>query len=277
MNEKLQYATMLDIPISTTSVSPITKKRRARKKKRINDEFVKAELLKKINSEQDLLENSTDSQETSLVAVNNPTDLVFQEGQELVGQEIIVEENTSNVFASKRKVKKSPFKITVVGVQLVIIGVLVMAIFLTNALYKDSGINVFLRGVFGTESAVVDTREYSDFSPIISMGDNNGVSLSDGIITFAGEGSVYAPCDGTVKSVSVGENGRYNIEIEHSQNFKSIISNIEHIYVSQGDKVFSNIPVGYLEPDGASMCFTNGQGDILDGYDMVDNMVVWQA
>ncbi len=276
MNEKLQYATMLDIPISTTSVSPITKKRKTRKKKRVNDELVKAELLKKVNSEQDLKENLIDSQETSLVAVNNQNDLALQEGQELVSQEIIIDENTSNVFVAKNKGKKSPFKITVVGVQLVIIGVLVMAIFLTNALYKDSGINVFLRGVFGTESTVVDTREYSEFSPVISMGDNNGVMVSNGVITFAGEGSVYAPCDGIVKSISVTENGRYNIEIEHSQNFKSTILDVEHIYVNEGDIVYGNIPVGYLESDGASMCFTNGSGEVLDDYEIVGNMVVWQ-
>ncbi len=274
MNEKLQYASMLDIPVSTSSVSAITKKKKSRKKKKVNDELIKAELLRKVNSEQDLNENFCENS-TSLIALDNQTELTLSGEQEL-GQEMALEQNTSNVYMSKIKRKKSPFKFTVVGLQLVIIGVLVATIFLTNALYKDSGINVFLRGVFGTESAAIDTREYNEFSPVISMGDNSGVMMSEGMITFAGEGSVYAPCDGIVKKISVSENGRYNIEIEHSQNFKSIISDVERVYVSEGDTVYGNIPLGYLEADGASICFTNSQGELLDDYEMVDNMVVWQ-
>ena len=274
MNEKLQYASMLDIPVCTTSVSTITKKKKARKKKRVNDELVKAELLKKVNSEPDLNEGLVE-EITDLVATNRQTDLISQNEQEL-GQETALEQSTSNVYMAKIKRKKSPFKITVVGVQLLIIGVLVATIFLTNALYKDSGINVFLRGVFGTENSVVDAREYNEFSPVISMGNNDGVIISDGMITFAGEGSVYAPCDGVVKKILVAENGRYSIEIEHSKNFRSIISDVERVYVSEGDRVFGNIPVGYLESDGATMCFTNGQGELLDDYEMVDNTVVWQ-
>ncbi len=275
MNEKLQYASMLDIPVSTCSVSALTKKRKTRKKKRVNDEHIKAELLRKVNSEQDLNNEIAVGQSTGLIARDNQ--LLFQEGQDFVGQREEFEQNTSNVYVSNTKHKKSLFKISVVGVQLVIIGVLVATIFLTNALYKDSGINVFLRGVFGTENTVVDTREYTDFTPVISMGDNAGVEVSDGIITFAGEGSVYAPCDGVVKKITATEDGKYDIEIEHSQNFKSVIANVEHIYVSEGDSVYRNIPVGYLQPDGASICFTNSQGELLGDYEVVDNMVVWQA
>ncbi len=274
MNEKLQYASMLDIPISTSSVSAITKKKKVRKKKRINDELVKEKLLKKINQEQDLLD-VLDAQ-TSLVAQENNTSVDFYGENQIEVQESL-EQNTSNVFVSSKRKNKKPFKFTIVGFQLMIIGLLVATILLTNALYENSGINVFLRGVFGSDVTQVDTREHVDFSPIISMGDNSGVIVSDGVITFAGEGSVYAPCDGIVKNIVETQTGRYDIEIEHSQNFKSIISGVERIYVSQGDTVYSNIPVGYLEPDGATICFTDSEGELLDGYQMVGNMVVWQA
>ena len=276
MNEKLQYASMLDMPVSTCSVSTLPKKKKFRKKKRVNDELIKAELLEKVNSQQDLAEMGGSVQQTSLVAQNNGLEIARGE-QGLLEHEMILEQNTSNVFASSQKHKKSPFRITVVGVQLVIIGLLVATILLTNALYENSGINVFLRGVFGTESAVVDTREYSEFSPVISMGDNKGIDISEGMITFAGEGSVYAPCDGIVSKITETQSGRYDIEIEHSQNFKSIISNVERVYVKEGDAVYKNIPVGYLEADGASICFTNSEGELLEGYQMVGNTVVWQA
>ncbi len=272
MNKKLQYASMLDLPISTSSVSTITKKRKTRKAKRINDELVKEELLKKVNSEQDL----TSESEQNLVDSQNQQELAIYNEQQLIVQEEL-EQNTSNVFVNKKRHNKKPFKFTIVGVQLMIIGLLVATILFTNALYKNSGINVFLRGVFAGETAQIDTREHTDFLPVISMGDNNGVIASEGIITFAGEGSVYAPCDGVVKKITETQTGRFDIEIEHSQNFKSIIANVERIYVSEGDTVYSNIPVGYLEADGATICFTDSQGELLDGYEMVGNTVVWQA
>ena len=276
MNEKLQYASMLEMPVSTCSVSALPKKRRFRKKKRVNDELVKQELLKKVNAEQDLTSEMVQDSAETLIPQENQLELASLE-QEVAQNPIQIEQNTSNVYQSSRKHKKSPFKITVIGIQLVIIGVLVATILLTNALYENSGINVFLRGVFGVESSVVDAREHTEFSPVIYMGDNNGVALNEGVISFAGEGSVYAPCDGIVTKITQSENGKYDIEIAHSKNFKSVISNVEHVYVGEGDVVYGNIPVGYLEPDGATICFTNSDGELLDGYQMVGNMVVWQA
>ena len=61
MNEKLQYATMLEMPVSTSSVTALPKKRRFFKRKRVNDELIKQELLKKVNQEQDLTENQGDN------------------------------------------------------------------------------------------------------------------------------------------------------------------------------------------------------------------------
>ena len=274
MNEKLQYATMLEMPLSTCNVTTLPKKRRFRKKKRVNDELIKQELLNKVNREQELAQ--VEQEPLGLVEQNSCLEHVDTSEQQLVEQNYY-DQNTSSVHFESQSHKKSPFKITIIGVQLLIIGLLVATILLTNALYENSGINVFLRGVFGSENVVVDSRDYTEFSPIIAMGDNNGVSVNEGVIVFAGEGSVYAPCDGVVTKITQSQSGKYDIEIAHSQNFNSIISGVEHVYVNEGDIVYGNIPVGYLEPDGATICFTNSDGEVLEGYQMVGNMVVWQA
>ena len=151
---------------------------------------------------------------------------------------------------------------------------LIATIFLTNAVYADSGINVFLRGVFGTETASVDLREYDEFAPVIAMG-NNKVSLEEGVISYAGEGSVYSACDGVVQSLVKGDDDKYTLEIAHSNNFKSIISGIERVYVAEGDTVKAKIPVGYLEADGATMCFMGSDGAIISNYQLENDMVVW--
>ncbi len=262
MNEKLQYASMLEIPVSTCSVSSVKPKRkRFTRKKKVNDEQIKEQLLQKIN-EQDSFEEQNFSQSESV-----------EEQAELsvAPSDIEQPESTVNVRQSKPKKKG----LGLVGVQLAIIGVLIVTIFLTNAVYENSGINVFLRGVFGTETASIDNREFDDFTPIISMGDNYELKIEEGVISFAGEGSVYSACDGVVTSVIKGEDDKFSLEIMHSPNFKSIISGVERVYVKEGDTVFAKIPVGYLEPDGATMCFTGTDGEVISDYQIIDDMVVW--
>ncbi len=259
MNEKLQYASMLEIPVSTCNISAVKpKKKRLSRRKKVNDEQIKEQLLQKIN-EQDALDKRPLLQEgeqaESLMNQSN-----FEQEQE-----------TATVYQNKPK--KRGFSI--IGVQLAIIGVLIASIFLTNAVYENSGINVFLRGVFGVETQTVDTREFDDFAPIISMGDNYDLSLEEGVISFAGKGSVYSACDGIVENVIKGEDDKYTLEITHSENFKSVISGIERIYVSEGDVVKAKIPVGYLEPDGATMCFFGSDGEIIENYQIENDMVVW--
>lgn len=264
MNEKLQYASMLEIPVSTCNVNTVKPKRkRFIRRKKVNDEQIKQQLLNKINQEEVV-------EEQALVQTE-PVESDVQLEQEKV--EIEQTELTANVYSAKPKRKK--ISVNIVGIQLAIIGILVATIFFTNAVYADSGINVFLRGVFGVESASVDTRGFSDFAPVIAMGDNEDLSIEKGIITFAGEGSVYSACDGIATSVSKGEDGKYTLEITHSPKFKSVIAGVERVYVKTGDSVKAKIPVGYLEPDGATMCFMNSDGVIIEDYQIENDMVVW--
>ncbi len=279
MNEKLQYASMLEIPVSTCSVSAVKgKKKSFFKRKKVNAEQVKEQLLKKVNNEQEQeqvlpLLSSEQAQENI-----EQTDLTLQEQSPCeVQAQLETEQASASVYPVSAKKRKKGLKFSIVGVQMVIIGVLVATIFLTNAIYADSGINVFLRNVFGTQTITVDNREFNDFVPTLAMGDNQGLTMENGVITFGGEGSIYAPCDGKVSQVIKGENDTYDLIIAHSDNFNSVITGIEHLYVQEGDKVYSNIPLGYLKPNGATISFTDQEGKILVDYQIVDNTVVWQV
>ena len=119
------------------------------------------------------------------------------------------------------------------------------------------------------------TRDFDDFKPIVAMGNNANLSLEKGIISFAGEGSVYSACDGVVESIVKTNDNTYTLEIIHSPNFKSTISGIERVYVSEGDTVKAKIPVGYLEPNGATMCFKDSKGEIITDYQIENDTVVW--
>ncbi len=269
MNEQLQYASMLEIPVNTCSVTLRTvKKKKFGRKKDKSPEVVKEELMNKINSEQ--IEELAIEQEEK-IAEQIYSEEILEDSEE----QPVYQENTVKVTTAKPKAKPK-FKLSLITTQLIIIGVLIATIFLTNALYADSGINVFFKSVFGTnQTQSVDLRTHEEFAPVLAVGDMSSVNVNEGIITFSGEGSVYSPCDGRVSALSQDENGKYVFEITHSENFKSVISGLDYAYAGVGDSVYSNIPVGYVNSNGATMCFMSGNDAVISNYQIVDGSVVW--
>lgn len=268
MNEKLQYATMLEIPVNTVSVTVAPQKKRHAKKKKVDHDSVKQELLNKVNSEILVKNESEELQREEQVEEQVPQQIEYSESTEEFYQQ-------ETALVTKAEKKKKRFKFSVVGVQMIVIGALIATIFLTNALYSDSGINVFLREVFGTQTvAQADLREYDEFVPVIAVDDGATATYADGVITVSGRGSVYAGCDGKVSKIEKGEDGKYTIEITHSQNFKSILGGLDYAYAGLDDSVYHNIPVGFVN-SGATMCFQNNEGTVISDYQIIDNQVVW--
>lgn len=269
MNEKLQYASMLEIPVNTCNVTlKEGKKRKNGKKKSKSPEAVKEELLNKINSEQQPLvmdSNATAQEDYSLE----------QDFASTV--EECLDSNVQEVASTVKEKPKSRFKFSIITAQFAIIGVLVATIFLTSAFYADSGINVFFKSVFGSNQVetVVDERTHQDFQPVVAVGEMTEVVVDGGVMTFSGQGSVYAPCDGKISSVTRDGNGKYIFEITHSENFKSVISGLDYAYAGLDDIVYANIPVGYVNADGATMCFMGADGVVIADYQLVDGSVVW--
>lgn len=254
MNEKLQYAEMLDIPTSTCTITykQNSKKRPTAKKRSVNTEAVKTKLINKINDETEL------------------------KAEQLEMELPEVQEKEKQSFF--KRLKSGKIKVSVVGAQLLAIGVLVATIFLTNAFMPNSGLNVFFKNAFSTEKEItqtVDDRIYSDFAPVLPVAKSENVKVVDGVMDITASGSVYSPCDGTVTSLTLNkETSKYDVEITHCDNFKTILSGIDYAYTEVGGAVFSNIPVGYIK-DGATMCFYGEDGNVIKGYTLRDNSVVW--
>ncbi len=268
MNEKLQYATMLEIPVSTCNVTfKPAKKKRFKRVKKVDHEAVKKQLLEKVNSEE--IVDAPEQVNDTAVANENVNQPIDTEIKNDVDQ-------TATVHPVEKKKEKGRLKFSVVGVQLVVIGLLIATIFLTNAVYPDSGVNVFLRSVFGSEqTAQVDDRIFADFAPVLNIDDGSSVALNDqGVLTFSGKGAVYAPCDGKVTALIKGEDGKFSIEITHSQNFKSVIAGVDYAYADLNDSVYHTIPVGYISA-GATMCFTGVGGAVISDYQIINDAVVW--
>lgn len=239
MNEKLQYATMLEIPVSTCTVNvkPPKKKSFWQKKKKPVEE-IKEEVINKVN--------------------------------EMVGEEEVLEEQTAIVTQKEGKKAK---KLSVIGVELAVICLLIATIFITNAVFPDSGINVFLRSVFGVEKQVeVDDRVHTQFTPVLAT-DNLSVDLSEGVMTLSGKGSVYSACSGRVLSVENTDTG-YVMVIEHNKNFKSVISGLRYAYAGAGEYIYNNIPIGYTD-GSVQMCFNDASGGVITDFTLQNGTVVW--
>ncbi len=257
MNEKLQYASMLEIPVNTCNVTVRTGKAR-KKKKKVDAEQVKSKLINKVNAE-----------------VEGTTFIPEQEEfvQEEVVPEIEEEKQVQNVQNKNEKRRKS---FSVIGAQIAVIGILIATIFLTNAFYPKSGINVLLNEVFSIEQVdESDMRTYKDFAPVLAVDDNIQIAVEGGAITLTGESSVYSPCDGKVSSVVKGEDGKFSITVEHNKNFSTVLSGLDHAFCNQGDKVFGNIPVGYIRDGGAQMCFYGAEGQMISDYQLQGSSVIW--
>lgn len=285
MNEKLQYAEMLEIPTSTCRISYKQPKKKLFKKRNVNLEEPKIELVKKINNENVAVE-ATDmpSEITEIVPEVCENDLppqnseneviVNQIEQETAGQEEIISQ-TETITVKKEKHKKQ-FKISLVGVQFVIIGLLIASILVTNALVPNSGINTLIASVFGVEGTTqVDERNYLQFSAGLPAQNRADITLENGVVSISKSGAIYTPCNGVVSNLVKGTDEKYTIEIEHSQKFKTVFSGVDVPYAQVGETVYSTVPLGYIKASGASMCFYGEDGTIITGYTIGENALVW--
>lgn len=247
MDDRLQYASMLGIPVNTCSVTVKQGKSKAKKRKKVDSEQVKQQLVDKVNM---LSETSSEqAEEKELSSETQPTTNIITKPSD-----------------STRK-----FKFNAIAVQVVIIIALITTIFVTNSVYPNSGINVFMRAVFGQNASQEDLREYTDFTPTLS---NGTVTFSDGVINVKHQGSVYSSVDGRVESVELDQNGKYTMQIRHSKNFVSVFSGIDYAYCQTGDLVYGTIPVGYVK-EQMNLCFLGGDGAVIVNYTIVDDAVVW--
>lgn len=261
MNEKLQYAEMLNIPVSTSTITVKPKKKTLFKKKKDVD-AVKQELIQKVNAE-----SITDTAEV----------LTETETESIQEKKEIIYPNTVNIVKGKKKKGIGKLKVNVIGVELIVIGILSAIICLTTALVPQSGLNVFFKEVFGggTNAVNTDGRVYNEFAPVLPISNANGIEITDGVMKITSEGAIYSPCDGKISNLAFDqETNKYTVEITHSDNFKSVISGIDYAYGKLGDSVFSNIPVGHIK-DVATLCFMGADGNIISNFTLDGNNVVW--
>lgn len=239
MNEELDYAEMLEIPVETVTV-----KRKDKKKRREPD--LREQLVEQVN----------DRMEADDPAYAESTPIAREAAAPQSGRahKILVAE-----FAAACA--------------------LVATIFFTNIFMTDSAINTFVRGLFQGETETVDTREYADFtlSSVVNEYTDVEIAVSDtGVMSFTAKCSVYAPCDGEISSVSGDAESGYAVEIRHSDSFSTILSGLDSVYCAEGEAVKANLPLGYSDGEGEVRVMFYSDGTLLNCYTVDgENGLAW--
>ncbi len=247
------YAEMIEIPVSSCEMvtEPVAEKRGSKKRliKKVNGKFSFQKVFKKKKS---VTNNDNDSQ----TALKNSDDLPNE----------VYTENSGEKDAKK-------WKFNLVTAQVITVFVLAVGILLTNIFWKDSGINNLLKTVFSTDSTVTaDERGYDVFQAFAPS--KSDVETSANGIMKVKSGAVYSPAEGKVTSVKL-YNGKYTVTISHSDSYKTVITGVDYSYVSDGDKVFTSTPVGYVKEEGAEVAMYSNNS-LITGYVIDGGKVVWQ-
>ncbi len=243
MNEELSYAEMLEIPVETVTVS-----RKEKHKKNGESEELKDKVVEKVN---DRMQETYDP----LYAESTPI------------------ERAEGAPKGNKKIKRLLFA------EFAAVCALCAAIFLTNIFLPSSAINTFVRSIFhgGTETAA-DTRTYQDFtlSPIVNEFEDVDLAVSEtGVLSFTAACSVYAPCEGTLVSVNGDGKSGFTVELKHSDSFSTIISGLDDVYCSLGQKVKSNVPLAYSDGEGSVRVMFYSEGSLLNNYTVAENTLAW--
>ena len=261
MNEEIEYAEMLEIPVSTVN---IIRKNKSRAK--AQEKELKEETISRVNER--------------FSAPYGAYSSSFFESEEMSESEndggMYENNENSPLETHPNYTKKHSFGERVLKAEFALSCALCLGIFLTNVWVKDSAINTFFRSLSDTKQT--DTRTYADFklSSILSEEDAELTLSPSGILSFRKAGCVYPAVDGTVETGVQNNDGTWTIKISHSDTFSEIISGLSYAACSVGSVVKSNIPVGYSDGNAEVQVSMYEAGALLNCFTLTENgELVW--
>lgn len=240
MNEELSYAEMLEIPVETVTVNKREKKRRAK---------------------------GEDLSEQVVETVNDRV-----EKDPAYAESTPVEREIAPPDPRARRTKR------LLWGEFIAACALCATIFLTNIFMTNSAINTFVRDLFQGSASAADTRTYSDFalSPVVSEYADVDVAVSEtGVMSFTAACSVYAPCAGTLASVTGDSESGYTVELKHSDLFSTVVAGLTNVYAATGDSVLPNVPFAYSDGSHEVRVTFYEEGTPLDCYTLSEDGLAW--
>ena len=314
MNEEIEYAEMLEIPISTVNV---VRKKRSRKRKtetasphlpRVQKSpDLKESVIAKVNgnlssspseSEQITADaalfaesaNSAGSLDFNEIPERIDTVRLYAKGENPFENDFRLDaqdyefseddfENEGGRYENNRQIPASRGVKIALGAEFALACALCGGIFLTNVFMPNSAINTFFRSLDASNVPTADTRSYNDFtlSGVVSDFSNVELSLSpEGILTLQDECHVYPVADGKVSAVTKDADGFYTLRISHSDTFTGVIGGLEQVYYAVGDEIKANVPVGYSGGETEVQVTMYSSGQLLNCFELTEeNCLAW--
>ncbi len=282
MNEQIEYAEMLEIPVSTVNV---VRKTRRRKKtdERAEEPALKDSVIATVNDRVRAIEE-TQTQEGSLNFDPLPEriDTVRLYSQKGENNELYPYDyplNEGGRYETKHKIPR-PARVAL-GVELGVACALCCGIFLTNVFVSNSAINTFFRAINTPQEPVAIVRPYTDYklTSVVSSLSEAKLTLSDsGILSFTEECCVYPAADGKVASLTQDSNGLYTLKIGYSDTFTGVFTGLDSVYYAVGDTVKANVPVGYSEGETEVRVTMFSEGVMLNCFELTEeNCLAWNS
>ncbi len=248
MNEGLDYAQMLEIPVSTVSV---VKKKPLFRRRNKREEDLKDKVLESVN------ERASATDEEAFAAYDG----AYTATEELACPE-------------ENKGKRDGFMTKFLIAEGVAACLIAAGIFVTNMLVPNTAINAFM----GSISAVPEEEAaYYEFtlSPVVSGLSDAEISVSaDGVISFTDEASVYPVCGGEVASIT-SSGGLYTVKIAHTSTFSSVFTGLTTVYAAEGDELASNLPFAYTDGQSEVKVSMYDGETLLNCYTLSGVVPVW--
>ncbi len=281
MNEEIEYAEMLEIPISTVNVVRKKRRKKAEEEQRV---ALQDSVIASVNDrlEPPLLTDETATEEAGsldLEGIPERIDTVrlydtgAEDGALSPYDYPLNEGGRYEMNAPSKRVRMA------LGIEFGVACALCGGIFLTNVFMPNSGINTFFRamGTPATQTAIV--RPYTDIAlgSIVSELCDAKMELSPaGVLSFTEKCCVYPAADGKVSEVVENEDGSYTLKINHEDSFSGVFSGLDVVYYGVGDTVKSNVPIGYTDGEGEVQVTMYANGVLLNCFELTEeNCLAW--
>ena len=310
MHEEIEYAEMLEIPVSTVNV--VRRRRKKAKKEDIEatPESLKNNVIAQVNDKLEVacppeaplvsaqeeapadplppveteasegyvdFDGAPDRIDTVRLYANEKKRSIFKWGK-AAHQTYLFEDENEKVGGryALNEDSHTPKAVRILlGAEFVAACVLCGAIFFTNVFMPGSGINTFFRAMNNPASnaSKTDSRIYSDFqlSSVVNSLSDTQLTLSEtGVLSFLDECCVYPAADGKVSEITAEKNGRYTVKISHSDSFTGVIYGLDYVYYAVGDDVKANVPVGFSKGETEVQVTMYSAGELLNCFEIND-------
>lgn len=257
MDQSLEYAQMLEIPVSTVSVV---------KKKSL--------FGRKAKHTEDLKDKVVDSVNERLGGVPDATgDSEFVADDYNLNGYVETEDLTAPV---KHKKKKLGVAGKIIIAETAAACLLAAGIFLTNIFVPNTAINTFMGGLTAVKQKEAAYNEIKLTSVVSELCDADIAVTSDGVIHFTQKASVYPVCDGEVASVTKTDD-TYTVKIAHTSKFTSVITGLDTVYAAEGEEVKSNLPFAYSDGQSEVRVSMYDGNTLLNCYTLSGAVPVWNS